>query len=100
MPEVREREDAALAGIPRVSSEQGCSRILDRAGKPERFVITHKRRPSAVAMRLDVYEREQNRIVELERMLDHVLLYVEIQVRKSDRRPNVSLATLRKRHAL
>jgi len=97
MSAVRERGREALGSIPQVSTAIGCNGIIDRVRHSGRVLIAQDRKPRAVAMSLAAYRAQQKRLRVLEETLDHVLLYLELQIRRAEPHGEITLEELRRR---
>jgi hypothetical protein len=86
--------------MPSVRSTEKCSRILDQLGTSGEVQVMSGKQAAAVVMSMKAYSKVQNRILDLEAVLDHVLLFMELKFRDKEPKREISLADLRKRHRL
>jgi prevent-host-death family protein len=73
--------------------------LLDRTRKAPFFILRHNK-PEAVMLGIEQYETMQAQLVELQDMLDHVLLYVELKTRGQESGEEITLDELAAKYEL
>ncbi|MBI3660651.1 type II toxin-antitoxin system Phd/YefM family antitoxin [Candidatus Acetothermia bacterium] len=67
----------------------------------ERLIFSQKKKPKAVVMMsIEAYESLQMQLLELQKTLDHILLFFELQARKNESNGEITLEELKKQYGI
>ena len=79
--------------------QRNISGVIARSIHTPQLIVRHNK-PTAVILGVDRFNEMQNRILTLEDMMDHVMLYVELKARGEHSDEEVTLEELAKEYNL